>query len=99
MTHRGRHRTLVAAGALLAACGAATLVPATGRTAQAQAGRGARAPHVAAAPPCAPSALNRSAVLPGTSISVSPLPVLSSVMPAVIVTALAVVFVNTARPI
>ena len=74
MTHRRPRRTLVAAGALLAACGAATPAPGARPIADTQAARRAPAAHVPAAPPCVPSTLNRSALLARTNLSVSPLP-------------------------
>ena len=74
MTHRRTRRTLVAAGALLAACGAATPAPGVRPIADAQAARRAPAAHIPAAPPCVPSRLNRSALLAGTNLSASPLP-------------------------
>jgi hypothetical protein len=69
VTRRRAPRTLVAAGAVVALCGAGMLASGAMRIAGAQAAR--RAP---AAPRCVPSTLNRSAVLAGTNLSVSPLP-------------------------
>ncbi len=62
-------RTLIVAGALAALFGASALAFAAKRIAAKEAAYGAPS-----APPCAPSQLNRSAVLPGTSLAVSPLP-------------------------
>jgi Arylsulfotransferase (ASST) len=66
--HRLR-KVLIFAGALVVLCSATALAFASKRIAAEQAAF--RAPSAA---PCAPSTLNRSAVLPGTSLAVSPLP-------------------------
>jgi Arylsulfotransferase (ASST) len=66
--HRLR-QSLICAGLLVVLCSATALALASKRIAAEQAAF--RAP---AAAPCAPSTLNRSAVLPGTSLAVSPLP-------------------------
>jgi hypothetical protein len=74
VTHRRPPSTLVAAAALVAVSGAGALAPGDRQIADAQAARRAPAAHVPAAPPCVPSTLNRSALLAGTSLGVSPLP-------------------------
>jgi Arylsulfotransferase (ASST) len=72
---------LLAALAALAACTAATPAPASARARSAQSTRHAQAarrtraaPRTPSAPRCVPGTLNRSALLPGTPIAVSPLP-------------------------
>jgi Arylsulfotransferase (ASST) len=67
-SHRLR-QSLICAGLLVVLCSVTALAFASKRIAAEQAAF--RAP---AAPPCAPSTPNRSAVLPGTSLAVSPLP-------------------------
>ncbi len=67
-TYRLR-RLLLCVGVLVLCCSATALAVAAKRIVVAQA---ASAP--AAAPRCVPSTLNRSAVLPGTTLAVSPLP-------------------------
>jgi len=67
--NRRLHKALLACGALVALGSAISLVLASHRIAAEQA-----AYHAPAAGRCAPSTLNASAVLPGTSLSVSPLP-------------------------
>ena len=66
-THRRLRRTLIAAAILVAVSSAGALALASKRIA-------AAADNTPSAPPCVPSQLNRSAVLPGTSLAVSPLP-------------------------
>jgi len=66
--HRLR-KLLICAGLLVLCCSATTVAFASKRIIAAHAA--ATAPS---APPCVPRALNRSAVLPGTSLAVSPLP-------------------------
>jgi Arylsulfotransferase (ASST) len=69
MTHRRLRQSLVLAGAVVVLSSAGTLAFGEHRiVAEEAAFRGPPAPA------CAPSALNRSAVLPGTSLAVSPLP-------------------------
>ncbi|HKH78791.1 MAG TPA: arylsulfotransferase family protein [Solirubrobacteraceae bacterium] len=62
-------RALIFCGALVAACSAGALAYASQRISAENAAYAAPA-----APQCVPALLNRSAVLPGTSIAVSPLP-------------------------
>ena len=69
VTHRQLRTTLLGGGVLVALSSATTLALASGRIVAEQAAF--RAP---AAARCVPSTLNRSAVLPGTSLAVSPLP-------------------------
>ena len=69
MRHHGLRNMLPAAGALIALSSAAALAVGSERIVAEQAAY--RAP---AAGRCAPSALNRSSLLPGTPLSVSPLP-------------------------
>jgi Arylsulfotransferase (ASST) len=70
LTYPDRLRqSLICAGLLVVLCSATALAFASRRIAAEQAAF--RAPS---APPCEPSTLNRSAVLPGTSLAVSPLP-------------------------
>ncbi len=66
--HRLR-RLLICAGLLVLRCSATALAFASKRIVAEQA-----AAATSAAAPCVPSTLNRSAVLPGTSLAVSPLP-------------------------
>ncbi len=68
-THRRLRRALIVGGALVALSSAGALAFASKRIAAENSAY--RAP---AAPPCVPAQLNRSAVLPGTSVAVSPLP-------------------------
>ncbi|HXD55775.1 MAG TPA: arylsulfotransferase family protein [Solirubrobacteraceae bacterium] len=69
-SHPTRHRRLLAVGSLIVVLGSATtLAIAAHRIASEQA-----AFAVPASGRCVPSALNRSAVLPGTSLAVTPLP-------------------------
>jgi len=69
-SHPKRHRRLLAAGsAIVAVSSATTLAIASHRIADEQA-----AFAVPAAGRCVPATLNRSAVLPGTSLAVTPLP-------------------------
>jgi hypothetical protein len=68
-THRRLRRTLIVGGVLVAVSSAGALAFGSRRIAAEDAAY--RAP---AGPRCAPSALNRSAVLPGGSLAVSPLP-------------------------
>ena len=69
MTHRRLHKALFGGGVLVALCSAATLAVASKRIVAEQAAF--RAP---AAARCEPANPNTSAVLPGTSLAVSPLP-------------------------
>jgi len=69
VTHPQRRKALLGAGVLVALSSATTLALASERIAAEQAAF--RAP---AAARCTPTALNRSAMLPGTTLSVSPLP-------------------------
>ena len=67
--HRRLHLSLLLAGFLVLACSAGTLAAGGRRiVAEEAAFSGPAAPH------CVPATLNRSAVLPGTSLAVSPLP-------------------------
>ncbi len=68
-THRRLRRALIAAGAVVALSSMGTLAFGSARITAEQAAY--RAPSAAG---CVPSQLNRSAVLPGTSLAVSPLP-------------------------
>jgi hypothetical protein len=68
-THRRLRRALVVAGAVVALSSMGTLAFGSARITAEQAAY--RAPSAAG---CVPSQLNRSAVLPGTSVAVSPLP-------------------------
>jgi len=68
--HRLR-RLLLCVGVLMLCCSATALAFAAKRIVIAQA---ASSPSSSSAPRCAPSTLNRSAVLPGTTLAVSPLP-------------------------
>jgi Arylsulfotransferase (ASST) len=68
-THRRLRRALIVGGALVALSSAGALAFGSKRIAAEDAAY--KAP---AAPPCVPAQLNRSAVLPGTSVAVSPLP-------------------------
>ena len=68
-THRRLRQTLIIGGALVALSSAGALAFGSKRIAAENAAY--RAP---AAPQCVPAQLNRSAVLPGTSVAVSPLP-------------------------
>jgi Arylsulfotransferase (ASST) len=68
-THRRLRRALIVGGAVVALSSAGALALASQRIVAEDAAY--RAPP---APACVPSQLNRSAVLPGTSIAVSPLP-------------------------
>ena len=67
--HRLR-KLLIGAGVAVLCCSATALAFAAKRIVVAQAASSSPAP----APRCVPSTLNRSAVLPGTSLAVSPLP-------------------------
>ena len=69
MTHRQLRRALLGGGVVVALSSAMTLVLASRRIAAEQAAFG-----TPAVGPCVPATLNRSAVLPGTSLAVSPLP-------------------------
>jgi Arylsulfotransferase (ASST) len=69
VSHQRLRRSLVVGGGLVALCSAATLALASRRIVAEQAAY--RAPAVGS---CVPSRLNRSALLPGTTLSVSPLP-------------------------
>jgi Arylsulfotransferase (ASST) len=69
VTHRQLHKALLGGGVLVALSSATALALASERIAAEQAAF--RAPAVGR---CAPTTLNRSAVLPGTSLAVSPLP-------------------------
>jgi Arylsulfotransferase (ASST) len=68
-THRRLRRTLIAAAVLVVASSAGALAFGSRRIAAEDA-----AYNAPSAPSCVPSQLNRSAVLPGTSLAVSPLP-------------------------
>ena len=78
MTHRRLRRGLVWGGLLVALSSSITLAFASQRITAEQAAF--RAPAVVSR--CAPSTLNRSAVLPGTSLAVNPLPGLVRLLPA-----------------
>ena len=69
-TYRLR-RLLLCVGVLVLCCSATALAFAAKRIVVAQA---ASSSASSAAPRCVPSTLNRSAVLPGTTLAVSPLP-------------------------
>jgi hypothetical protein len=69
-TYRLR-RLLLCVGVLVLCCSATALAVAAKRIVVAQA---ASSPSPSSAPRCVPSTLNRSAVLPGTTLAVSPLP-------------------------
>jgi len=74
VTLRRAPGTLVAAGALAAACCGSAPAAGARPISHAQSARRTAAARVPAAPPCVPGTLNRSALLAGTNLSVSPLP-------------------------